>query len=82
MVAAHTARRKKAFTTAEELILPSFVDMCQEILGGAAVTKRVRCGAVKQIQERAPHAKWTHCFFHRENMATKHMSPEFQRSSL
>uniref|UniRef100_A0A9J7Z8E8 DUF4371 domain-containing protein n=1 Tax=Cyprinus carpio carpio TaxID=630221 RepID=A0A9J7Z8E8_CYPCA len=189
MVAARVARSKKAFTIAEELILPSAVDMCRELLGDAAATKiqsiplsddtvarrivdmsddiecqlveRIKAspyfaiqldestdisnsalllvfvrycmdsnlcedllfckelptrtaadnvmhclneyftekgldwkycsgictdgaaamtgkhrGVVKQIQERAPEAKWTHCFLHRESLATKHMSPE------
>ncbi len=31
--------RKKAFTIAEELILPSAVDMCRKLLGDAAATK-------------------------------------------
>ncbi len=39
MVAARVARSKKAFTIAEELILPSAVDMCRELLGDAAATK-------------------------------------------
>lgn len=189
MVAARVARSKKAFTIAEELILPSAVDMCREILGEAAATKLqsvslsndtvmrrivemsddIECqlvekikaspyfsiqldestdisnnalllvfvrycgdsdvhedllfckdlptktaaddvmlcldkyftdksidwkncvgvctdgaasmtgvhrGVVKQIQQRAPDAKKTHCFLHRENLATKQMSPE------
>ena len=33
-------------------------------------------GVVKQIQQRAGQAKWTHCFSHRENLATRQMSPE------
>ncbi|KAF7648056.1 hypothetical protein LDENG_00162690 [Lucifuga dentata] len=36
---AHVARSKKPFTTAEELNLPSAVDMCSELLGEAAATK-------------------------------------------
>uniref|UniRef100_A0A673KQ08 HAT C-terminal dimerisation domain-containing protein n=1 Tax=Sinocyclocheilus rhinocerous TaxID=307959 RepID=A0A673KQ08_9TELE len=39
MVAAHVARSKKAFTIAKELILPSAVDRCRELLGDAAATK-------------------------------------------
>uniref|UniRef100_A0A671KM04 DUF4371 domain-containing protein n=1 Tax=Sinocyclocheilus anshuiensis TaxID=1608454 RepID=A0A671KM04_9TELE len=189
MVAAHVARSKKAFTIAKELILPSAVDRCRELLGDAAATKiqsiplsndtmarrivdmsddtecqlveRIKAspyfaiqldestdisnvmlllvfvryctdsnlcedllfckelptrtvadnvmhcldeyftekgldwkycsgictdnaaamtgkhhGAVKQIQERAPEANWTHCFLHRESLATKQTSPE------
>ncbi len=40
--------------------------------GAAAMTGK-HCGVVKQIQERAPEAKWTHCFLHRESLATKQM---------
>ena len=33
-------------------------------------------GVVKQIQDKAENAKWTHCFLHRQNLATRQMSPE------
>ncbi|XP_077065697.1 SCAN domain-containing protein 3-like [Siphateles boraxobius] len=33
-------------------------------------------GVVRQILDRAPEAKWTHCFLHRESLAAKKMSPE------
>ena len=39
MVAFRIARSKKAFTIAEELILPSAIDMCREIIGEAAASK-------------------------------------------
>nr|CAB3267855.1 zinc finger BED domain-containing protein 5-like [Phallusia mammillata] len=42
---------------------------------GAASMTGVHHGVVKQIQERARQAKWTHCFLHRENLATRQMSP-------
>ena len=31
---------------------------------------------MKRIQEKAPNAKWTHCFLHREDVAIKKLSPE------
>uniref|UniRef100_A0A665UD10 HAT C-terminal dimerisation domain-containing protein n=1 Tax=Echeneis naucrates TaxID=173247 RepID=A0A665UD10_ECHNA len=34
-------------------------------------------GLDRQILDRAPEAKWTHCFLHRESLAAKNMSPEF-----
>ena len=43
---------------------------------GAATMTGVHRGVVKQIQEKATHAKWTHCFLHRQNLATRQMSPE------
>ena len=39
MVAFRIARGKKAFTIAEELILPSAIDRCREIIGEAAASK-------------------------------------------
>ena len=39
MVASQVVRSKKAFTIAEELILPSAIDMCREIVGEAAASK-------------------------------------------
>ena len=39
MVASRIVRSKKAFTIAEELILPSAIDMCREIIGEAAASK-------------------------------------------
>ena len=39
MVASRIARSKKAFTMAEEFILPSAIDMCREIIGEAATSK-------------------------------------------
>ena len=35
----------------------------------------IHCGVVKQILERA-ETKWIHCFLHRQNLATRQMSPE------
>ncbi len=43
---------------------------------GVAAMMGKHHGVVKQIQERAPEAKWTHCFLHRESLATKQMPPE------
>ena len=39
MVASRIARSKKAFTIAEELILPRAIDMCREIIGETAASK-------------------------------------------
>ena len=33
-------------------------------------------GVVKQILDKAENAKWTHCFLHRQNLASRQMSPE------
>ena len=43
---------------------------------GAAAYTGFRSEAVKRIQEKAPNAKWTHCFLHREVLAAKKLSPE------
>ena len=43
---------------------------------GAAVCTGFRSGAVKRIQKKAPNAKWTHCFLHRDALAAKKLSPE------
>lgn len=48
--------------------------MCTD--GSAAAMMGKHCGVVKQIQERAPEAKWMHFFLHRESLARKQMSPE------
>ena len=40
MVASRIARCKKAFTIADELILPIAIDMCREIIEEAAASKR------------------------------------------
>ncbi|XP_075962096.1 SCAN domain-containing protein 3-like [Anarhichas minor] len=50
------------------------VGVCSD--GAASMTGRHN-GVVKQILDRAPEAKWTHCFLHRESLAAKNMSPEF-----
>ena len=42
---------------------------------GAASMTGIHCGVVKQILERA-ETKWIHCFFHRQNLTTRQMSPE------
>ena len=47
---------------------------------GAASMTGIHRGVVKQIQQRAEQAKWTHCFLHRENLASRQMSPELQTS--
>ena len=39
LVAGRVACCKKAFTIAEELILPSAIDMCREVIGGKAASK-------------------------------------------
>ena len=33
-------------------------------------------GAMKRVREKAPNAKWTRCFFHREALAAKKLSSE------
>ena len=43
---------------------------------GAASMTGVHHGVVKLIQDKAENAKWTRCFFHRQNLATRQMSPE------
>jgi hypothetical protein len=49
------------------------VGICSD--GAAAMTGRFS-GVVTQIKRLAPECKSTHCFIHRENLATKKMSPE------
>ena len=49
------------------------VGVCTD--GAASMTSIYR-GVVKQILERAGEAKCTHCFLHRQNLATRQMSPE------
>jgi len=44
--------------------------------GGAASMTGVHDSVVKQILGIAENAKWTHCFLRRQNLATRHMSPE------
>ena len=39
-------------------------------------------GVIRQIQDRAPEAVWTHCFLHRENLACKKMSPAQHRNKV
>lgn len=41
LVARRVAQSKKAFTIAEELVLPAAVDMCREMIG-EAIKPRVR----------------------------------------
>ena len=43
---------------------------------GAASMTGIHRDFVKQILEREGEAKWTHCFLHRQNLATRQMSPE------
>ena len=43
---------------------------------GAASMTGVHHGVVKQIQDKAQNAKWTHCFLHRQNLATRQMSSD------
>ncbi|KAM3878473.1 SCAN domain-containing protein 3-like [Diretmus argenteus] len=50
------------------------VGVCSD--GAASMTGR-HSGVIRQILDRAPEAKWTHCFLHRESLASKRMSPEF-----
>ncbi|KAL2096421.1 hypothetical protein ACEWY4_008569 [Coilia grayii] len=50
------------------------VGVCSD--GAASMTGRHH-SVIRQILERAPEAKWIHCFLHRENLAAKKMSPEF-----
>ena len=49
--------------------------MCWWVQDGAAFMTGIHHGIVKQIQQRAEQAKWTHCFLHRENLATRQMLP-------
>jgi hypothetical protein len=49
------------------------VGICSD--GAAAMTGRF-FGVITQIKKLAPECKSTHCFIHRENLATKKMSPE------
>ncbi|KAE8278788.1 Zinc finger MYM-type protein 6 [Larimichthys crocea] len=50
------------------------VGVCSD--GAASMTGKHH-GVIRQILDRAPEAKWTHCFLHRESLAAKNMSPEF-----
>ena len=43
---------------------------------GAASMTGIHNGVVKQILDKAENAKWTHCFLHRQNLASRQMSPE------
>ena len=43
---------------------------------GTAACTGFSSGAVKRIQKKAPNAKWTHCFLHKEVLAEKNLSPE------
>lgn len=47
------------------------VGVCTD--GAAAMTGK-NSGVVKRVLERAPDAKWIHCYLHRENLAAKKMS--------
>jgi hypothetical protein len=49
------------------------VGICSD--GAAAMTGGFS-GVITQIKKLAPECKSTHCFIHRENLATKKMSPE------
>lgn len=44
---------------------------------GAASMTGSHPGVIRQILDRAPEVKWTHCFLHRESLAARKMSPEF-----
>lgn len=48
--------------------------MCSD---GAASMAGRRRGVIKQILDRAPESKRTHCFLHHESLAAKKISPEF-----
>ena len=50
-----------------------FAGICTD---GAAACTGLKSGVVKQIEDKAPNAKWTHCFLHREAFAAKKMSQE------
>ncbi|XP_036341554.1 transcription factor 20-like [Rhagoletis pomonella] len=56
-----------------ELDFKFCVGVCSD--GAAAMTGR-RSGVVTQIKALAPECKSTHCFIHRESLATKKMSTE------
>ena len=49
------------------------VVVCTDV---AASMTSIHRGVVIQIQEKAIHAKWIHCFLQRQNLATGQMSPE------
>uniref|UniRef100_A0A8C6SPZ2 Uncharacterized protein n=1 Tax=Neogobius melanostomus TaxID=47308 RepID=A0A8C6SPZ2_9GOBI len=53
------------------------VAVCSD--GAASMTGRHH-GVIRQIQDRAPEAKWTHCFLHCESLAAKKMSPELHEA--
>ena len=58
------------------------MENCTEIWAdGAAAYTGFSSGSVKRIQEKAPNAKWTHCFFHREALTAKKLSPELHEIS-
>ena len=42
----------------------------------AASMTGVHHGVLKQIQDKAENAEWTHCFLHIQNLATRQMPPE------
>uniref|UniRef100_A0A3P9AWE9 DUF4371 domain-containing protein n=1 Tax=Maylandia zebra TaxID=106582 RepID=A0A3P9AWE9_9CICH len=50
------------------------VGVCSD--GAASITGRHH-GVIRQILDRAPVAKWTHCVLHCESLAAKNMLPEF-----
>ena len=52
------------------------VGVCSD--GAASMTGRHH-GVIRQILDRAPEAKWTHCFLQRESIAAKKMSPDLHQ---
>uniref|UniRef100_A0A3B4U0T5 HAT C-terminal dimerisation domain-containing protein n=1 Tax=Seriola dumerili TaxID=41447 RepID=A0A3B4U0T5_SERDU len=62
------------YFTENGLVWQNCVGVCSD--GAASMTGRHH-GVIRQILERAPEAKWTHCFLHHESLAAKKMSPEF-----
>ena len=53
-----------------------YVGVCTD---GAASMTGIHNGVVKQILDKAENAKWTHCFLHRQNLASRQMSPELHK---
>ena len=38
---------------------------------GAATNTGINSGVVKRVKDKAPEVKWTHCFLHRQALASK-----------
>ena len=60
------------YLTFKDLDWKKCVGVCTD---GAASMTGIHCVVAKQILERA-ETKWIHCFFYRQNLATRQMLPE------